>query len=161
MILVLNGSPNKNGFTKEAIEEFVTGEYIEIRAYELDTKPCDDCKYCTKKAGCKYKDMDEIYRLIEECDEIVIASPLYFGTLSSEMMRVITRFQTYFSQKYTRKEKMFKIDRSKLIVTAGGSYPNMFDGVKSVMRLLNMLFCISDYEEILIDNTDQLEKNAS
>ena len=154
MILVLNGSPNKDGFTKKVIDNHFK-DYKEIRAYEFDVKPCDDCKYCNYQTGCKWNDIEELYDLLQQCDHLVIASPLYFGALSSELLRVITRFQTFFSQKYHRELPLFTIPKSTLIVTAGGDYPNMFDGAVSTMKVLNMLFGVKEYNEILIKGTDK------
>ncbi len=154
MILVLNGSPNKDGYTTKVIKEQIKEEYIEIRAYDEVIKPCDDCKYCKYQTGCKWDDMDHIYELLSKCDKLVIASPLYFGALSSELLGIITRFQTYFSQKYYRELDLFTIDESLLIITAGGSYPDMFDGPRATMRLLNALFGVKKTEEVLIKSTD-------
>lgn len=156
MILVLNGSPNKDGYTTKEVKKRYSN-YKEIRAYDYDVKPCDDCKYCNYQTGCKWPDMEELYDLLSSCDELIIASPLYFGALSSELLKVITRFQTYFAQKYTRDMPLFKIQKSTLLVTAGGKYPDMFDGPIATMKVLNMLFGVEEYNEILINDTDNME----
>lgn len=154
MIVVLNGSPNREGFTTKVINEHFK-DYTEFVAYEFDVKPCDDCKYCNYQTGCKWNDMEVLFDALQSCEHLVIASPLYFGALSSELLRVITRFQTFFSQKYHRELPLFTIPKTTLIVTAGGDYPNMFEGVRATMKVLNMLFSVEEYNEILINNTDQ------
>ena len=155
MTVVINGSPNKDGFTKKIIESTVKEDYIDINAYLETIKACDDCKYCNTLPGCKWDDMDYIYDLLSKCDKLVIASPLYFGALSSKLHNIITRFQTFYSQKYYRKVDMFQIKESVLIVTAGGEYPDMFNGPIATMKILNMLFRVEKYTEVFKSNTDK------
>ena len=42
-----------------------------------------DCRYCWHKKGCSIKDgMRDIYQKIEEADNIVLASPMYFHSIT-------------------------------------------------------------------------------
>ena len=50
-----------------------------ISAYHCNIKPCVDCRFCWKNDGCAQKDgMQEVYADIQDCDNILIASPVYF-----------------------------------------------------------------------------------
>ena len=80
--LIFSGSPRKNGETAFMIEELkkaMGGEFKEVNAYRADIRPCVDCRWCFEHEGCAIKDeMQEVYDYIQECDHIVLASPVYF-----------------------------------------------------------------------------------
>ncbi|MFW6002597.1 MAG: flavodoxin family protein [archaeon] len=81
--LIFNGSPRKNGDTMVLINEVINnleGEYKIVDAYDCNIGACVDCRYCWENAGCCIEDeMQEVYKYIMECDNILIASPLYFS----------------------------------------------------------------------------------
>lgn len=159
MILVLTGSPNKFGNTNSVVQELlydIEDEIIYFDPYETKISSCTDCKFCSYKSGCKYNDeMSSIYHLLERTDTLIIASPLYFATLSGELINLISRFQTFFAGKYKRKDKNPQIKKSLFIVTAGGYWDSMFVGVKETFRIIKLLFDIEETEELFISNCDK------
>ncbi len=52
--------------------------------------------------------MQETYKYIEECDNILIASPIYFSELTGALLNIGSRLQTYFCARFFRKEKPIK-----------------------------------------------------
>ena len=105
-ILVLNGSPRKNGSTASLIKAFISGaeesgnavreEYI----HGMEIKQCLGCDACMKThAGCVQKDdgMKRIYEDLDWCDVIVFASPVYFGYLTAQTKTVIDRMWAWFN----------------------------------------------------------------
>lgn len=160
MILILNGSPNKNGNTMKVVNkllEKIDDEVHIVNAYNDKIKSCTDCKYCEYKSGCSIKDkMIEIYEIIQKSDTIIIASPLYFATFSGELINLISRFQTYFSGKYIRKETVPKVKKGILLVTAGGNWSSMFVGVKETFHILENLFSFEETKDLLITNCDKI-----
>ena len=88
--LILNGSPRANGDTVSLIKELtkkLPGEYKIVDAYHCDVSPCVDCRYCWEHPGCAIADeMQEIYAYIQECDNILIASPVYFSELTGKLL---------------------------------------------------------------------------
>ena len=77
--LILNGSPRVNGDTASLIRtvtEGLLGEHKVLDTYRCDISPCVDCRYCREHPGCAIQDeMQEIYDYIQQCDNILIASP--------------------------------------------------------------------------------------
>lgn len=142
--LIFNGSPRKNGDTMSLINEFIKeldGEYKIINAYYCDIKPCIDCRYCWKNDGCCQQDeMQEVYKYIEECDNILIASPIYFSELTGPLLSVMSRLQTYWCGKFFR--NVNKIDKKKKggILLVGGGDGNMdkaIDTAKCSLHKMN------------------------
>ena len=104
-VISIMGSPRKNKNTDMLLDTFTNGvlenEYSVKKVYLREKKisPCVACGYCEKTGECIIKDdMNEIYTLFDEGDIFVIASPLYFNTVSSLTKIMIDRCQKYFSQ---------------------------------------------------------------
>ena len=123
--LIFNGSPRKKGNTSALLEELarlLEGEVKIVRAYDMNVSPCIDCRYCWKNPGCAVKDgMQEIYEDIQEADNIVIASPMYFSVLTGQLLAVLSRLQTYWCAKYFRHEEPVpKRKKGGIIIVRGG-----------------------------------------
>ena len=90
--LIMNGSPRKNGDTVSLIRkvtEKLTGEFRIIDAYYCSISPCVDCRYCREHSGCSIEDeMQQIYDYIRECDNIIIASPVYYSELTGKLLEL-------------------------------------------------------------------------
>ena len=99
-IVVLNGSPHRNGPTSDMVNAFAEGaqeaghEIREFNVAHMNIRGCVACEYChTKKKGiCVQKDdMQEIYPEILSADMVVFASPIYYFTLSAQLQAAIHR----------------------------------------------------------------------
>ena len=100
-ILVLNGSPTRNGNTVALVNAFKEGaeskghEVTVLNIAHKKVNGCLSCGYC-KGAGngkCAQKDdMQEIYPYLMEAEMIVLASPIYYFTMSAQLQSVIQRF---------------------------------------------------------------------
>ncbi len=162
MILVLNGSPNKDSQTLKITKRLFDKktELIKIvNLYSQKFDSCDDCGYCNNKIGCKIKDdMDDIYDLLEKSTTLVISSPIYFGCLSDVTMKAINRFQRYYNQKFSLKDNdLPSVENLVLVATQGGSDKRMFSGAKETMRIMSILFEPKKYLEILVPNADRVD----
>ena len=161
MILVINGSPNKDSKTLEltkAILEDNKEQVKFINTYNINVESCDDCKYCSSKVGCiKKDDMNQIYDLLEETNTLIISSPVYFGALSDKTLAVINRFQRYFGQKFDLKDNNIpKIDNVIFVNTAGSKKKRMFRGLKETSKILSFLFNSKYNKNLFIGNSDHV-----
>ena len=105
-ILILNGSPRKNGKTASLVKAFVEGaestghEVRENYIHGMDIKYCLGCDTCMMKhEGCVQKDtgMAKIYEDLSWCDVVVFASPVYFGLFTAQLKAVIDRMWAWFN----------------------------------------------------------------
>jgi len=98
--LIFNGSPRSNGDTASLIRiliEKLEGEFEIVNCYEADISPCIDCRECREIDDCAINDdMQKIYDYLNECDNVVIASPIYFSQPTGKLLDVVSRFQRYF-----------------------------------------------------------------
>ncbi len=121
--LIINGSPRKNGDTNFLLEELknnLTGEVVEIRAYECKISPCIDCRACKEKKGCV---IDDDMKLIYDGDfeNVVIASPLYMSNLTAPLMGIASRFQAFYcAKRFLKDEFTFKEKKAAMILVGGG-----------------------------------------
>jgi multimeric flavodoxin WrbA len=123
--LIFNGSPRPNGNTAALVKELsrlLNGEVKVVNAYTCGVKPCIDCRFCWKNEGCSIQDeMQNIYEDIQECDNVVIASPMQFLELSGQLLAVMSRLQTYWCGKFYR--NTVPVPKSKhggIIIVRGG-----------------------------------------
>lgn len=145
--LIFNGSPRKNGetaFMIETLKKELGGEFREVNAYTADVRPCVDCRWCFKNKGCAIKDeMQEIFDYIEECDHVIIASPVYFEEITGMLLSLFSRLQTYFSARYIRKEEPVPKKKTGGILLAAGSIGPREKAESTAQMLLRQMSCES------------------
>ena len=97
-ILGICGSPVIGSSTEILIREIMRGaesagavsEYIHLN--ELDIMPCQACGQSPEDGYCFFNDgMDEIYEKFDQCDAIVVGSPVYFDSVSAQTKLFVDR----------------------------------------------------------------------
>ena len=156
--LVLFGSPRPRGNTAALLDILLgelRGEVKVVDAYRCGISPCVDCRRCRESAGCSIDDgMQEVYDWIGECDNVVIASPIYFSELTGRVLDVGSRLQTYFCATVLRGEAhTAKPKRGGVILTGGGtgSAVKPYDTAKRLMHYMN---CDDVYPLVSSHSTD-------
>ncbi len=87
-VLLINGSPKKNGCTYTALCEVAKG--LEESGVESEifwaggtTKGCMGCGFCGKNGRCFTDDcVNEALLKLDECDGVVIGSPVHYASAS-------------------------------------------------------------------------------
>jgi multimeric flavodoxin WrbA len=123
--LIFNGSPRRNGDTSFLVRRLVSrldGDVNVIITNMSSIRPCQDCRYCWTNAGCCINDdMQLIYSYVKECDNIVIASPMYFSELAGSLLNVLSRLQTFYaSKRFLNIQQIEKRKRGAVILCGGG-----------------------------------------
>lgn len=99
-IIVLNGSSRKNGNTSALVREFVRGAAQAgntVTVFDLSNMQINGCKGCfgggkNPDSPCVQKDdMEKIYPAYKEADVLVLASPLYYWTISGQLKTAFDR----------------------------------------------------------------------
>lgn len=156
--LIFNGSPRRKGDTASMLDYFMEelgGEIKVVDAYFADIKPCIDCRWCFEHPGCARKDdMQEVFDYIQECDHILMASPIYFGEITGVLLAILSRLQTYFSARYLRKEDPVPKKKTGGILLAGGSFGPREKAEDTASMLLEQLGCTS-LGTVYVDHTDE------
>lgn len=162
--LVFTGCTRKNGKTETLLNRFISGlkdsncEVEIIDAVKTRVSPCTGCLSCEKTGNCIIKDeMQEIYQKVEEANIIVVASPVYFASVTAQLKAMIDRFQTLFSRRYILKTNTETKRKGYLIFTAGLSNPKEIISMEVTTKFF-MLSCNSTLDEMIYAmNTDYEE----
>ncbi len=99
-IIILNGSPRKSGNTTALTAEFKKGAEEAgntVTEFLLDGMNINGCKGCfgggkNPDSPCVQKDdMDKIYPVYKKADIVVLATPLYYWTISGQLKTAFDR----------------------------------------------------------------------
>ncbi len=158
--LIINGSPRINGDTKSLINIFthnIIGEYMIIDAYPADISPCIDCRFCWEHSGCAIKDkMQDVYDYIQECDNVLIASPIYFSELTGKLLDLGSRLQTYFCARHFRKEEPIPKFKKGAVILVGGGDGRADKPYETACTLLHHMNCHEIHPVVYSHNTNQV-----
>ena len=139
--LVINGSAQKDSDTSFLINCFLkdsTGEVVFFDCFFCNFSACIDCKSCADGVCKKSDDMQNLYKELETYDNIIIASPVYFGNLTPPVLSVLSRLQCYYKNNFKALPKVGKEKNGILILTAGNSkimYAKKYAGI--MFKILN------------------------
>lgn len=150
-IVVLVGSMRKEGNTDLLVKAFVDGaskkneiEIISVAEYKVN--PCIGCNSCfeRKDNSCFQKDdMEVIYKKLAKADMIVIASPVYFYGISSELKAIVDRLHTPL-------RNTFKVKKLGLLLVAAATLPAVFDAIEIQYKLVLDFFKLEDAGRVLV-----------
>jgi len=138
-VLVITGSPRKNGNTALLANAFIEGaktagnEVMLFEAGEMKINGCIDCKTCFKnETACSFNDdFNHLVPMLEKTDIIVFCTPLYWFTFPTQLKAVIDKFYSFNVGK-----KEWAIKESILITCAGDDDIKVFDGMIKTYDLM-------------------------
>ena len=125
-ILLLNGSPRKNGTVAgllravaEGLDEKHQVDWIDV--YDLKMQPCIACMKCRPDGECclSKDDAHRLGRMIREADGLIVGTPTHWGNMSAQLKLLFDRNVPAF---FTQRSNGLPIPRHKgkpaIIVTA-------------------------------------------
>ena len=132
-IVVLFGSPRKDGNTDKLTAAFIEGAesagntVIMFRAADMTIGGCLGCGHCFEEKGvCVQKDdMQQILDALRKADIMVMASPVYYFGVTAQLKLAIDRTFALFSEKPP-------IKRAALLMTAGDGGAEACEGAVSM-----------------------------
>lgn len=113
LVVGISGSPRKAGNT-----EFLLGEALAVakergfeterlNCSELRVDFCTDCGDCSKGRPCpKEDDAAQILNALQRADGIIVASPVYFGSVTAQLKAVFDRTIPLRRQGFKLKDKI-------------------------------------------------------
>ena len=98
-VLLINGSPNRNGCTNRALEEVeksLREEKIDTEIFQIGNGPvhgCSGCNACEKTGRCIHDDdpANKMLNLMKEADGIVIGTPVYYSGANGALCALLDR----------------------------------------------------------------------
>ena len=145
-VLMINGSPHKQGNTYIALhemekvfaEEGIDTEIIHIG--NRDIRSCIACYSCAEKGKCVFDDIvNETAPKLEACDGLVVGSPVYFASANATLVAFLTRlfYSTHF-------DKTMKVGACVAAARRGGLSAT-FDELNKFFTISGMPVASSQY----------------
>lgn len=145
-VLMINGSPHAKGNTYTALQEMekiFAKEGIETEIVHVGNQAirgCIACYSCYEKGRCVFDDMvNETAPKFEECDGLVIASPVYYASANATLIAFLDRlfYSTHF-------DKRMKVGASVVAARRGGLSAT-FDELNKYFTITGMPVASSQY----------------
>ena len=143
--MAIYGSPRRKGNTATLLKKAVEGarhagaEVEEIVLRDLKLSPCLEIYGCLKAGECAIKDdFQELRNKILDAQGIILASPVFFYTVSSHTKIFMDRFQSLWVKKYW----LDKTDAARNVFSRKGMFisvgatqgKKLFDGILLTVR---------------------------
>ena len=145
-VLIINGSPRKNGNTSIAVgemEKIFKKNDIEVETLQIGNKAirgCIACGRCAERGKCVFDDeVNKATPLFEEADGLVIASPVYYASANATLIAFLDRL--FYS---TRFDKRMKVGASVAVARRGGLSAT-FDELNKYFTISGMPIASSRY----------------
>ena len=145
-VMMVNGSAHVKGNTFLALEEMrkvFEQDGIDVEMVHIGNKPvrgCIGCFSCVSKGKCVFDDVvNESAKLFEECDGLVVGSPVYYASANGTLVSYLDRlfFSTHF-------DKTMKVGASVVAARRGG-LSSTFDELNKYFAISGMPIASSQY----------------
>lgn len=155
-VILINGSPNAKGCTYTALaevaktleQEQIVTEIIHIG--HKDIRGCIGCLKCKTDGQCIFRDVvNEIVPKFNECDGIIIGSPVYYASANGTLISFLDRL--FYS---TSADKTMKVGAAVVSARRAGTTAT-FDGLNKYFTISNMPIVSSQYWNMVHGNTPE------
>lgn len=163
-MLAIMGSPRKKGNTDLLLDEAIKGAKsqgakVEKLVVEKATiAGCLEDYHCEKDGNCSIRDdMDEVYPKLLEVDAVIVASPIFFYGLTSQLKALIDRCQALWVRKHVLKMPVPDSASRKGVfigvgATTGGK---LFDGSILTMKYFFEAISVRYFDQLLVRGVDK------
>jgi len=142
-LLGISGSPriaSTDYVIKEALK-YANEKYNVLTDYfsvaKKTIKFCIHCDYCLKHKGCVHKDdMLEVYQKLEWADALLLASPVYQGTISGQLKTLMDRCRAVVA-----KDILFFANKVGAALAVGG---DRIGGQEPTLRTIHDFYIINE-----------------
>lgn len=155
-VILLNGSPNAKGCTYTALEEVantlnqegISTEIIHVGNNAI--RGCIACRKCKTGGKCVFDDLvNEVSPKFQECDGIVIGSPVYFASANGTLISFVDRL--FYS---TPGDRSMKVGASVVSCRRGGNTAT-FDELNKYFTISGMPIVSSQYWNMVYGNSPE------
>jgi len=162
-VLAISGSPRIRGNTDILLDHVLKGanskgaDTEKIILNKLKFSPCQECENLKDDGTCIVQDdMQDVYKKIKEADVLILASPIFFGSLSAQTKMMVDRFQCFWRAKYIlKKDISFKKIKGAFISVEGSDRKDFFNNAKSIVKNLFATINVDYREELFCPGVDE------
>ena len=178
-IIAIYGSPRRRGNTAELLRKAIEGardsgaDVEEIVLRDLKISPCLEIYGCLQAGECAIKDDFQMVRdKILNAQGLILASPVFFYTVSSHTKMLMDRFQSLWVKKYwvdkTPREQQTNSRKGLFISVGATKGKKLFDGMLLSIRYLfdvldmelwkALLYRQLDFQDDVLKHPEYLEE---
>jgi len=163
-VVGISGSPRKGGNSEMLLDEALKGARSagasteKIILNDLDFKACQECGGCDESGACIINDdMRLVYKKIEQADRLVIASPVFFGSVTAQLKAMIDRFQCQWVKKYVLKKpaQPGKTRKGIFLCVSGTDKKEFFENARSLIRIFFSTLDIVYFGDLFCGGVDR------
>jgi multimeric flavodoxin WrbA len=162
-VVAVAGSPRRGGNTDLLLEAAVRGAQEEgalvewVRPNLMQFVACQHCGGCATTGRCVIPDeMQPVYDLIERMDGMILASPIYFGSVTAQVKALIDRAQALWARKYLLHQPLSADGKPRPILflsVLGGHARGQIEGTRRVVEAFAATWD-GPYEELIFPEID-------
>jgi multimeric flavodoxin WrbA len=165
-VLGILGSPRRGGNSEVLLDKALEGarsaghDTEKVVLNELKFVSCQECGSCDKTGKCVVNDdMQTIYKKLDKTQVVILASPIFFGSLSAQVKAMIDRHQCCWVDKYVlEKDTHRRTKEGYLFLVSATNRENFFKNAESIVRNFFAVSNIEFKENIYCPNVDEKGK---
>ena len=156
-VLLINGSPNKDGCTYTAlleVAEQLEAQGVKTQIFHIGKEAirgCTGCSSCKKTGYCVYADdgVNECIDLIQHADGLIIGSPVYYASPNGALAAFLDRLFYAGGAKFAYKPG------AAIVSCRRGGAATAFDVLNKYFTISNMPIVSSQYWNAVHGNTPE------
>ena len=160
------GSPRIGSNTDTLLDEALRGaesqgaETEKIIVDRLKITPCHEYYGCLRDGNCVIRDdMDGIYPRLLEADIVIVASPMFFYSVTAQVKALIDRCQALWARKYVLKQSPPNSARKGAFIAVGATKgKQLFDGSILIVRYFFQAIGVKYADELLVRGVDKRDE---
>ncbi len=165
-IIGVMGSPRMRGNSDLLLDAALTAaaesgaDCTKLVLSKLNIQACRHCGGCEKLhgEGCVQKDdMRDLYEPIRTADRIIVASPIFFMSLTAQAKAFIDRCQPFWCMKYLEKKPTSDSEHARkgLFIGVGGcDFETLFDSSRLILRSFFTILDMPDWDELTFSSVE-------
>ncbi|HOU23728.1 MAG TPA: flavodoxin family protein [Anaerolineae bacterium] len=165
-VLAVAGSPRRGGNSDTLLEQAISGAQSSgatvelVLLSQLNIRPCAGCERCFVDGRCVVNDdYQMLYDKVLEADALILASPIYFTSVSGWAKSFVDRFQCLWALRHVLKRPVplpagGKRRRAMFLAAAGSPHLH-FDCALSVVRAMFSAIDAVWVGSVCVNNIDQ------
>jgi multimeric flavodoxin WrbA len=165
-VLGLAGSPRRNGNTELLLDKALAGaaslggQIEKVVLADREIYPCRHCDGCIETGICIIKDdMQYLHSKLKTADRLILATPLFFMSVTAQTKLVIDRCQALWVEKYLLNIRRISGSdgnrRRGLFLSVGGlRRTGLFDPARATVRAFFATCDLAYYDELLFPGID-------
>jgi multimeric flavodoxin WrbA len=164
-ILAIYGSPRREGNTAALLKQAAAGarsagaQVDEVVLRDLAMSPCLAIYGCEKDGRCVIDDdFQGVYDQLLACDGLMLASPIFFYTVSAHAKILMDRCQSLWVKKYWIEKTPFgprELPKKGLFISVGATRgKQLFDGALTSVRYFFDVLDMELWDSLLLRGLD-------